>query len=77
MTGPEHYQAAETIVTNVTDPATTLPPAVLAIAIAEAQVHATLALAAGVGLIIAAEAEPPEAACAAWAAAIGAQPAPS
>ena len=43
MTGPEHYRAAELMVEQAQDPA---QPEDTATLLAEAQVHATLALAA-------------------------------
>ena len=43
MTGPEHYRAAEHMIEEAQDPA---EPGDRAFLIAEAQVHATLALAA-------------------------------
>lgn len=47
MTGPEHYRAAEEIIDDLDELVNLSPkPATVGVAIAVAQVHATLALAA-------------------------------
>lgn len=71
MTGPEHYRAAEQTLSTAMDE----DPQSITQILANAQVHATLALAGAIGLLIATEAEPPTAEAEAWRAALGAQPA--
>lgn len=59
LTGPEHYRAAEKLLSrasferSVSDPAPSLDPQVTALLVARAQVHATLAAAAATAELLA------------------------
>lgn len=50
MTGPEHYKAAEGLIRELSKALETVPRADVALVLDQAQVHATLALAAATAM---------------------------